>query len=87
MTYIEPLHVLPCFGGDQRITHKIELSPYSHYIIEMNKNEMIRNLEEENIIMKYRWHSYKHGYTDASRFTWTFIKTKSGKVEKKKKNI
>ena len=65
MTYLEPLHVLPCFGGDQRITHKIELSPLSHYIIKTNKNEMIQNLEEENIIMKYQWHSYKHDYIDA----------------------
>ena len=87
MTYLEPLHVLPCFGGDQRITHKIELSPHSHYIIKTNKNEMIRNLEEENIIMKYRWHSHKHGYTDASRFTWIFIKTKRGKVEIEKLHI
>ena len=31
--------------------------------------------------MKYQWHSHKHGYIDASRFTWTFIKTKRGKVE------
>ena len=57
MTYLELLHILPCFGGDQRITHKIELSPHSHYIIKTNKNKMIRNLEEE-IIMKYRWHSH-----------------------------
>ena len=85
MTYLEPLHVLPCFGGDQRITHKIELSPHSHYIIKMNKNEMIQNLEEENIIMKYRWHSNKHGYTDAFRFTWIFIKTKKGKVERRRR--
>ena len=42
---------------------------------------MIQNLEEENIIMKYRWHSHKYGYIDASRFTWTLIKTKRGKVE------
>ena len=58
MTYLEPLHVLPCFGGAQRISHKIELSPHSHYIIKTNKNEMIRGLEEENIIIKYRWHSH-----------------------------
>ena len=31
--------------------------------------------------MKYRWYSHKHGYIDASRFTWTFIKTKREKVE------
>ena len=55
MTYLAPLHVLPYFGGDQRITHKIELTPHSHYIIKTNKNEMIQNLEEEIIIiMKYR---------------------------------
>ena len=48
---------------------------------------MIQNLEEENIIMKYRWHSHKHGYTDASRFTWTFIKTKRGKVEIEEEHI
>ena len=85
MTYLEPLHVLPYFGGVQRITHKIELSPHSHYIIKMNKNEMIRNLEEENIIMKYQWHSHKHDYTDASRFTWMLIITKRGKVERRRK--
>ena len=86
MTYLEPLHVLPYFRGDQRITHKIELSPHSHYIIKMNKNEMIRNLEE-NIIMKYRWHSHKYGYIDASRFIWTFIKTKRGKIEIEEEHI
>ena len=48
---------------------------------------MIQNLEEENIIMKYRWHSHKHGYIDASRFTWTFIKTKREKVEKEEEHI
>ena len=32
--------------------------------------------------MKYWWHSHKYGYTDASKFTWTFVKTKRGKVEK-----
>ena len=58
MTYLKPLHVLPYFGGDQHITHKIELSPHSHYIIKTNKNEMIQNLEEE-IIMKYRWQAHK----------------------------
>ena len=56
--------ILPYFGGDQRITHMIELNPHSHYITMMNKNEMIHNLEED-IIMKYQWHSHKHGYTDA----------------------
>ena len=81
---------LACFTllrGDQRITHKIELSPHSHYIIKMNKNEIIRNLEEENNIMKYWWHSHKHGYTEAFRFTWTFIKIKRGKVEKEEEHI
>ena len=68
-----------------RIIHKIELTPHSHYIIKTNKNEMIRNLEEENIIMKYRWHSHKHGYTDASSFTWTLIKTKREKVERRRR--
>jgi len=51
MTYLEPLHVLPYFRGVQRIKHKIELSLHSHYIIKTNKNEIIQNLEEENIIM------------------------------------
>ena len=37
--------------------------------------------------MKYRWHSHKYGYTDASRFTWIFIKTKRGKVEKEEEHI
>ena len=87
MTYLKTLHVLSYFGGDQRITHKIELSPHLHYIIKTDKNEMIRNLEEESIVMKYQWHSHKHGYTDASRFTWTFIKTKRGKVEKEEEHI
>ena len=87
MTYLKTLHVLPCFGGDQRIIHKIELSPHSHYIIKTNKNEMIRNLEEENIIMKYRRHPHKYGYIDASRFTWTFIKTKRGEVEIEEEHI
>ena len=82
ITYLESFNVLPCFGGVQRISHKIELSPYPYYIIKMNKNEMIRNLEEENIIMKYRWRSHKNGYTDASRFTWMLIITKREKVEK-----
>ena len=83
---LEPLHVLPYFGGDQRLTHKIELSPHSHYIIKTNKIEMIE-IEEKNIIMKYRWHSQKNGYIDASRFTWTFIKIKRGKVEIKEEHI
>ena len=85
MIYLETLHVLLCFRGDQRITHKIELSPHSHYIIKMNNNEMIWNLEEENIIMKYQWHSHKHGYTDACRFTWMLIITKRGKVERRRR--
>ena len=85
MTYLEPLHVLPCFGGVQRISHRIELSPQSHYIIKTNKNEMIRSLEEENIIMNYRWHSHKHSYTDASGFTCMLIKTKRGKVERRRR--
>ena len=51
-------NVLPYFGGDQSITHKIELSPYSHYIIKMNKNKMIQNIEEDIIIMKYRWQTH-----------------------------
>ena len=46
---------LPCFGGDQRIIHKIELSAHSYYII---KNAIIQNLEEEIIIMKYRWQTH-----------------------------
>ena len=37
--------------------------------------------------MKYRWHSHEHGYTDASSFTWAFIKTKRGKVEKEEEHI
>ena len=48
---------------------------------------MIQNLEEENIIMKYRWHSHKNIYTYASRFTWIFIKIKRGKVEIEKEHI
>ena len=32
------------FGGVQRIGHKIELSPRSHYIIKPSKNEVIRIL-------------------------------------------
>ena len=48
---------------------------------------MIQNLEEENIIIKYRWNSHKYGYTDAYRFTWTFIKIKRGKVEKEEEHI
>ena len=48
---------------------------------------MIWNLEEENIIMKYRWHSRKHGYIDASWFTWIFIETKRGKVEIEEEHI
>ena len=87
MTYLEPLHVLPFFEGDQRITHKVELSPHSHYIIKMNKNEMIRNLEEENIIMKYGWHSHKHSYTNASRSTWMLIITKRESRKKKKTKV
>ena len=58
MTYLGSLVRLPCFGGDQRIIHKIELSPHSHYIMKTNKNEMIQNLEEEIIIMKYWWQTY-----------------------------
>ena len=90
MLIIVPLIVgksLPCFGDDQPITHKIELSFHSHYIIKTNKNEMIQNLEKENIIMKYRWHSHIHGYIDASMFTWTFIKTKGGKVKIEEQHI
>jgi len=37
--------------------------------------------------MKYRWYSHKHGYTDASRFTWIFIKIKREKVEIEEKHI
>ena len=58
MTFLEPLHVSPYFRGDHRIIHKIELSPHSHYIIMTNKNEMIQNIEEEIIIIKYRWHTH-----------------------------
>ena len=49
MTYLEPLHILPYFRGVQRIKHKIELSPHSHYIIKTNKNEMIRILRRSGI--------------------------------------
>ena len=48
---------------------------------------MIQNFEEKNIIMKYPWHSHKYGYIDASWFTWTFIKTKRGKVETEEEHI
>ena len=60
---------LPYFRGDQCITHKIELSPHPYYIMKMNKNKMIQTFEKEIIIMKYQSQSYKHGYTDATRFT------------------
>ena len=48
---------------------------------------MIQNLEEENIIMKYRWQLYNHGYANASRFTWIVIKTKREKAEKEEEHI
>jgi len=35
--------------------------------------------------MKYWRHSYKHGYTNASKFTWIFVKTKREKVEGKRR--
>ena len=62
--------ILPYFGGDQRITHKIELSARPQFIIKTNKNEMIQTLEEEIIIMKYGWHLHKQDYIDATTFTW-----------------
>jgi len=37
--------------------------------------------------MKYRSHSHKHDYIDASKFTWTFIKTKREKVKTKEEHI
>ena len=35
--------------------------------------------------MNYRWHSHKHCYTDASGFTCMLIKTKRGKVERRRR--
>ena len=57
MTYLETfLQVLPfCFGGVQRIDHKLELGPRAHYIVKHKKNEVMRSLEEENVFMNYRW--------------------------------
>ena len=49
---------LPYIGGDQHIIHKMELSHHSHDIIKTNKNEVIKNLEEEIIIIKYRWQTH-----------------------------
>ena len=41
MTYLGLLARLPCFGGDQRIIHKIELSSHSqlHHQDEQGKND------------------------------------------------
>ena len=44
-----------CFGGVQRIDHKLELSHRAHYIVKPSKNEVMRILEEENVFMNYRW--------------------------------
>ena len=35
--------------------------------------------------MNYRWHSHKHCYTYASEFTCMLIKSKRGKVERRKR--
>ena len=37
--------------------------------------------------MKYWWHSHKHDYTDASRFTWIFSKTKKRKSRIEEEHI
>ena len=59
MTYLKTFCMFYlCLGGVQRIDHKPELSPRSHYIVKTNKKEVTRSLEEENIIMNYRWHSH-----------------------------
>jgi len=44
MTYLETfLQVLPfCFGGVQRIDHKLELGPRAHYIVKHMKYEVMR---------------------------------------------
>ena len=73
---------LPYFGGDQHIIHKIELSPHSHYIIKTNKNEMIQNIEEEIIIMKYRQQTHNKAIQmllDSLRYS---SKTKRGSERK-----
>ena len=48
---------------------------------------MIQNLEEENIIMKYRWHSDKHDYTDALDSLGHSSKLKEEKQKKEEEHI
>ena len=76
------LQVLPfCFGGVQRIDHKLELSPRAHYIVKHIKNEVMRSLEEENVFMNYRWLS-RSLVILALEFTCKLNKYNQGKVER-----
>ena len=80
------LQVLPfCFGGVQRIDHKLELSPHAHYIVKHIKNEVMQSLEEENVFMNYRWLS-RSLVILALEFTCKLNKNKQGKVEEEDEN-
>ena len=74
-----------CFGGVQRINHKLELSPHAHYIVKPSKNEVMRILEEENIFMNYRWLS-RSLVMLALDFTCKLNKYNQGKVEEEDEN-
>jgi len=69
-----------CFGGVQRIDHKLELSPRAHYIVKPSKNEVMRILEEENVFMNYRWLS-RSLVILALEFTCKLNNNNQGKVE------
>ena len=74
-----------CFGGVQRIDHKLELSPRAHYIVKPSKNEVMRILEEENVFMNYRWLS-RSLVILALKFTCTLNKYNQGKVEEEEES-
>ena len=74
-----------CFGGIQRIDHKLELSPRAHYIVTPSENEVMRILEEENVFMDYRWLS-RSLVLLALEFTCTLNTYNQGKVEEEEES-
>jgi len=63
--------VFPCFRGDQRIIHEIELSLRPYYIIKTNKHEMIQTLKRRNLSSWAIGDTHKgQGNSDATGFTW-----------------
>jgi len=80
------LACLPWSGGNQRINHKINSVP-----IHITSSRLLQasmkwyKHMEESIVMSYRWHSLREGNTDAIWLTWIIIKTKRGRVERRRR--